>query len=279
MSGLESWSKQGNSVSMATYTISHQTYESCEEVLTRLMAAYNRFKSGKGYQSLKFLHGVAGSVRALEVLHGRNGWHWHLHEIFLLQGMAKIRHKSMLATMSKRWMDVVSKSGGHAVEKGFDLKHESQSAFDYIVKFGKTGQSETWNVAREVVRAPAKQRRTEISGHHPFALLENSERRRADAVAWNEYVQATKGKQQLRYSVGAKQLLGMIDVTDDEIIDAESAAEDRVMVSIPSRGWYLLNMRATSVIVEFWQVANTGDSELLFAWLDNQDIDDVQRVA
>lgn len=278
MGGLERWSKEGNVVALATYTISHKSWESCSEVLQNLMKTYNRFKAGTSYQKMKKSHQVAGSVRALEVLYGSNGWHWHIHEIYVLRGKNPDRFKPMLLDMRQRWLDMARKTGNFAVPKGFDLKREKQAAFDYIVKFGKGGQKETWGIAREVVRAPAKGRRTVESGKHPFALLENAEDRKADAVFWNEYVQATKRKLQLRYSVGLKALLGIGEVSDDEIIDAETEAEDRIMLYIPLRGWYLLNLRGSAVLSEFYMIADTGDAELLSAWLDDQDIDVIQPV-
>lgn len=278
MSALEAWAKSGNTVALATYTLGHKSDESCAGVLDRLMRAYNRFKSGKTHQSMKKTHGVAGSIRALEVTHGVNGWHWHIHEIYVLRGKDAERYRPMLAAMRTHWLKMVKATGGYAVPKGFDLKREKQAAFDYIVKFGKGGQGETWNVARELVRAPAKRRAKSAEGLHPFGLLANADNRRADRVFWNEYVQATKGKLQLRYSRGLKELLGIGEKSDDEVIEADAATDDRVLIYIPVRGWYLLNMRDESIVNEFWQVAHTGDAELLRAWLDNQDIDTISPV-
>lgn len=275
MGGLDRWAKAGNVVALATYTISHKSYESCADVLNKLMAAYNRFKAGTAYQKVKRDHDVAGSVRALEVLYGANGWHWHIHEIYCLRGKNPARFKPMLADMRARWLDMVAKTGSHAVPLGFDLKREKQAAFDYIVKFGKGGQKETWGIARELVRAPAKGRSSAASGIHPFALLERTAHSKADGIFWNEYVQASFRKQQLRYSKGLPELLGIKNPTDEEIVEAEMKEEDRQLVSIPARGWYLLNCRSIKVVTEFWQIANTGDAGLLHAWLDDQDIDDV----
>lgn len=269
LKGMETWQTGGNSVSMATYTLSHNQHESARVVLDRLMSAFNTFKSGRAYQSLKKAFGIAGSVRALEVTYGANGWHWHIHELYFLEGKSGKRHASMLYELREKWRDSVFRAGGAVVAKGFTLSHETSAAFDYVAKWGKDGQKKVWGLAREVVRSPAKMGR---GGLHPFQILATANRNGADCRVWNEFVQSSKRVQQLRYSVGLKELLGIDEKSDGELADAEMENARVTLVHLPRGAWYALNVKAGELVGEFWQVAGHGDADLLLAWCEDNNI-------
>lgn len=272
--GMEFWTKGGNRIAMATYTLSHRAGEGCKQVLDRLQAAYKRFKGDRAYKSRRATWGVIGSVRVLELTYGANGWHWHIHEIYFLTGRKVGRHTEMLGALRQHWQHVVKQVGGAAVAKGFDLKHETRAAFDYVSKFGASTNAKGWNMAREVTRSPAKIRGG-ASGLHPFEILASAGRPQAhgDRKSWQEYVSATKGVRQLVYSPKLRATLGIADVDDGTITDLDNEAVLRVLARITVRGWYYLNRPQLGIFPEFKMIADLGDIELLEAWLDNHDIE------
>jgi hypothetical protein len=274
--GMETWTKGGNRLAMATYTLSHRAGESCKQVLDRLQAAYKRFKGDRAYKSRRAGWAIRGSVRVLELTFGANGWHWHIHEIYFLQGKREGRNAEMAAALRSHWQHVVKQVGGAAVAKGFELKNETRAAFDYVSKFGSSTNAKGWNLAREVARSPAKIR-SNSEGLHPFQILASARRVQAtgDRLAWNEYVQATKGTRQLVYSPKLRSELGLGEVDDATITDLANDAVLPVLARITTRGWYYLNRPQLGIFSEFKQVADTGDVELLEAWLDSHDIDTV----
>lgn len=272
LKGMETWTSAGNRMAMATYTLSHKGHESCRAVLDRLMAAYGRFKGDRLYKSRRNRWGVSGSVRVLEVTYGANGWHWHIHEIFFMVGKDRKRNKEMLQTLRGHWLHVVHAVGGKAVEKGFDLKSETKAAFDYVTKFGTGDKSGGWNMAREVTRAAAKIR-SDNEGLHPFQILANADKKQAigDRKAWAEYVKATHGVRQLVYSRGLKATLGIAEVTDAALVEADPLLP--VLALITPRGWYRLNQYSREIVGEFYSVIDTGDAELLHEWLESNNIE------
>lgn len=274
--GMEHWTAQGNRLAMATYTLSHRAGEGCAEVLKRLQSAYKRFKGDRAYKSRRAEWGVVGSVRVLELTFGANGWHWHIHEIYFLTGRQAGRNAAMTSALRAHWQHVVRQVGGAAVGKGFDLKRETRAAFDYVSKFGASTNAAGWNLAREITRSPAKIR-SNAAGLHPFEILASARRPAAvgDRRAWQEYVEATKGVRQLVYSPKLKARLGIADVEDAALVDLEPDATLRLMARITTRGWYYLNRPQLGIFSEFKQIADTGDAELLSAWLDAHDIDTV----
>jgi len=276
MRGMETWLKEGNRIAMATYTLSHRSNESCRAVLNRLQAAYKRFKGDRAYKKLRVPWGIAGSIRVLELTHGENGWHWHIHEIYFLRGKMAGRHEKMVNAMRAHWLHVVDQVGGHAVGKGFDLKAETKAAFDYVTKFGNSSNAKGWNMAREITRSPAKLRPTN-DGMHPFQILAAAGR--SDALytvrQWQEYVYATKNVRQLVYSPKLKKLLGLADIDDSTITELASDTIMPLLARITIRGWYWLNRPALGIFTEFMQVAGHGDADLLAAWLDSHDVETV----
>jgi hypothetical protein len=275
---METWTQGGNRMAMATYTLAHRANEGCKQVLDRLQAAYKRFKGDRAYKSRRTAWGIKGSVRVLELTYGSNGWHWHIHEIYFLEGKRKGRNEEMLGAMRQHWQHVVKQVGGDAVRKGFDLKQETRAAFDYVSKFGSSGNAAGWNLAREVARSPAKIR-SNAAGLHPFEILASARRPTAagDRAAWNEYVMATKGVRQLVYSPKLRAALGIADIDDETIADLETDEALRVLARITVKGWYYLNRPQLGIFTEFKQIADTGDAELLEVWLEAHDIETVRR--
>ena len=70
-----------HSIIMVSYTIRHKRTDKLEDLLRGLEAAFRNFLSGSYGEDFRREYGVIGSVRALEVTHGKNGWHPHIHQM------------------------------------------------------------------------------------------------------------------------------------------------------------------------------------------------------
>jgi len=67
----------GGIAAMATLTIPHHVFQSPRELRRAVSGAFRKVKSGKPWQKARAKYQWAGDVRALEVTHGRSGWHPH----------------------------------------------------------------------------------------------------------------------------------------------------------------------------------------------------------
>jgi hypothetical protein len=69
---------------MMTLTIRHGAGDDLKTMRQRIADAYRATCRGAPWERFKARAGIVGSIRALEVTHGRNGWHPHLHIVWLL---------------------------------------------------------------------------------------------------------------------------------------------------------------------------------------------------
>lgn len=78
---LLAYKNRNQKVIFVTFTIQHNKGERLNKVKKRLLDAFDFANSSREYQSLKKKNKIE-FLRVLEVLHGPNGWHPHLHCVF-----------------------------------------------------------------------------------------------------------------------------------------------------------------------------------------------------
>jgi len=89
---------------LITYTIRHNYTQSLVQVLALLKNAYDRMKSGRASVALREDFGWVGSIRSLEITHGSNGWHPHMHELALFGEMDVDIARQLEIEMQDRWI-------------------------------------------------------------------------------------------------------------------------------------------------------------------------------
>ncbi len=82
---IDNWTAQGGSVVLVTQTIPHGRRDLLQPLLERFTTALRKFKGQRGYERARDKFRITGSIRALEVTYGANGWHPHAHTILFLQ--------------------------------------------------------------------------------------------------------------------------------------------------------------------------------------------------
>lgn len=189
---------------MLTLTVAHEYGDSLKRMRKGLSHAWRLMWQGKAAQAIKARLGIAHYVRAVEVTHGRNGWHPHLHVLLFTTRKLDEYHQDELA---ERWQACVIRALGIAARPdkvhGCNLSHDFRD--DYIAKLGleitdienkrgKRGSKTPWTLAHEAA-----------DGSTPARHL------------WETYVHEMKGARQLTWSRGTKRHFGLIDVTDDEL--------------------------------------------------------------
>lgn len=246
------WHVEGGFVVLLTFTMQHGRYDTLEASLDALLSAYRRFTSGKGFQAIKEKYNWRGSIKALEVTHGINGWHPHLHVLAFFEPVHALVWKGkkgrqptgFAVDVKKRWVAMLEAHGRAAsFTHGLDVRDADTDVYEYIAKFGHLPESSTWTLEREMVKAPSKIS-TGRDGRSPFQLL-------ADFVEgdlgagrlFQEYAAVFAGRQQLHWSKGLRALLEM---EEEELSDEEAAAQtdvgDETVYRIPVGMWREINM-------------------------------------
>lgn len=140
---------------LITYTFQHHMGMNLDAIVTAMMKAFGRFKAGRSWQGITYGFQWAGSVRALEVTHGANGWHPHMHElVFLERGLDEFGQARLWQVLSERWIEVLAGQGLTATRKvGVDVRVGDQAVSQYVTKGSK------WGLEHEVTKTPAKNAR------------------------------------------------------------------------------------------------------------------------
>lgn len=273
-------------VVMATFTVSHHAGQSLREVLALLHKSFKRFTSGRAIQSLKETHEIGGMVKALEVTHGKNGWHPHLHvllfcrwggDLALLPEAEHYRYLDQRVGLLEldfweRWRHIVENLGGEVSPDAFDVRGTNDAVADYVAKFGRLPSevrpsSYTWGPADEVTKAVVKRARGE--NRSPFQLLADyAEGDDRAGQLFQEYAAVMKGKRQLRWSPGLRDELGIgVEKTLDELVTDDDLLAD-TLAELDFDQWrVVLKNNARGRLLDV-VIASNGDLTTLYDFLD-----------
>lgn len=252
---------------LITFTMSHGASQRLAPNLDALLDAYKGLTHGRMWQSFKERYGWLTSIRALEVTHGDNGWHPHIHVLaFMKQPLHYDEQFMMDVTLSELWIARLGTQNASAdAAHGVDIRTAKKDAIEYVAKFGRE-PSGKWGIERELTKAVTKNARWK--GRTPFALL-NDYYFQADRHAGNlfrEYEAALKGHVQLVISKDARELLHLKEVTDNELADGSvTEFDERLMRTLDKAQW--TRVLFGDLKIELLKVASTGSSDQLAAWL------------
>ena len=231
---------RGWRVLLLTQTIRHNRADVLETLLEGFTTAMRKFKGQRAYTRAVEAYGIAGSIKALEVTYGGNGWHPHAHTILFVKG-DNLDTAQMKKDLFACWQSAVKRSGLPSVsEDAFDLQ-DAAKVRNYVTKMGTEYQ---WSAEKELVKAHSKR-----GGHDsmtPFDMLRAHLREPKDGrwlALFAEYAYNFHGKNQLNWSRGLKkELLGDEGLTDQEIADSLGEIDD-LLTNIPLEQWRVIRRR------------------------------------
>jgi hypothetical protein len=205
-------------VYMITLTNSHNASHSLEFQREGQKKAMKRFFEGRTSTGLMQRLGKRYHVTNYEVTLGQNGWHPHHHILVFSDKKLDDDFFQLRDDMARHWINCCEKSGLplQSMEHGLDLvfgKTAQQVVSQYLCK---------WGVEHEMTKGHIKKGKE--GGLTPFDLLQLSfedelVHGRKPSQLFKEYAAAFKGARQLFWSRGLKDVFGLRDVSDDEIMD------------------------------------------------------------
>lgn len=259
-------------LAMLTFTVSHHKGESFAAVHNRLKAAYKRFWGGRWAQGFKDRFGVVGTLRALEVTYGANGWHPHIHLLIVADrgfrrpteffGALTVADE-ITALVQSRWQDQVAKGGAFVFQdRGVDVQFDRAALADYVAKLES---DQGWGLEAEVTKAVAKIGRGE---HRSLTALLYDYAYHGDEDAgrlWIEAVTSLKGQRHLMASKGFWELLGQPEQTDGELAAEDVDPCDQLLAALTLYQWReICRLEVRGHLLE---VAGRGDPVVLAAYL------------
>lgn len=97
--------------SMVTFTFPHSAFDRLEWLRNCMADAFKRLRSGESWQKFKADHRFGGLVRSTELTHGKNGWHLHTHELWLIDWLDKERRADFLRRLRLDWLRACMSAG------------------------------------------------------------------------------------------------------------------------------------------------------------------------
>ena len=210
---------------------------------------------------------MLGSVRAVEVTHGRSGWHPHTHALLVLdRPLSQAEVVELWAPSITRWQDMAERVTGRRPDSMacFDVRRvdDPRAVSDYVVDVNG------WTIGAEVTAGPAKFGR--VGGRRsPLAML-GAAAMWGDADAarlWAKFDQATAGRKAIVMSRDLFTWFPVEQLDDEEAAkgDEEAAKGDEATdvigeVRVDAMVWSALaavDAADTFVMaVEAWAVAD-----------------------
>lgn len=222
--GVESWKARGGLVLLVTYTVPHRDYQSLSQVLEGFIKARKFMFHRKPWKGLKKRIGLSGSVRALEVTYGENGWHVHVHELLFLMPEKPMSCLQLQGEILGMWQSACQSAGlGIPNLHGVQVDDGAKAA-RYASK---------WGMEEELTKSHVKKGRGE--NLTPWDFL-----RRGEEELFQEYGKAFKGKRQLVWSKGLRDLLGLGEMKTDEDLAGEVEEESFLLGSLDPYQWDLI---------------------------------------
>lgn len=230
---------------MITFTFPHVKTQALDDILTRFKDALDEMRANGSWRRYFKSIGYEGLITSLEITHGHNGWHPHTHELFFVN--ADLQEQEVIDFVKEQWLKACLSQNLLSEEKIEDfLKHSIDIRFncstsDYLAKFDcKTN----WGVDREIAKASTKKGKG--SGKHPFQLADENK----DEL-FIEYVEAIKGRHQLRWSRFLKKKIGIEEINDKEAAEKEGEDIVELLGIISKADWFkVLDKELRSAILD-----------------------------
>jgi len=268
----------GHKAVMVTFTFPHYAHQRLADLLGMQADAFKRLRSGKAWDRIKKDMGYVGLIRSLEVTLGDSGWHPHTHEAWIVS--KDCNAYALRNRVARRWVQVCIKAGiapDQARKIGAFLRRSVQitdncRASDYFAKQDDSkNHRKGWGADRELAKSNSKTSRS-AKGYHPFALLrehaDGGESRKDAGSRYLEYVEAMRGKAQIFWSRGLKDLVGVDDKTDEELAVEQTDKADLLSRLTPHDWKIILRNKARAEILN---IAEAEGAAGIDRWLAEHD--------
>lgn len=267
------WKAQGGSVLLLTLTNAHTRADALTSLLEGQQAALHRFFATRAGITAMSSLGRVGHVRAWEVTTGRlransNGWHPHFHILLFLRSPPSDPLPVCEDQLFGVWLRACELAGLPLPNRahGVSLQDGSQASA-YIAKLGLEEDrvsASSWSIEHEMTKGHTKRAR---NGETPFDLIRACLAGDDPQAArlFREFASAFKGKRQLVYSRGLRDLLGLDALLTDDELAARPDDDAYLLASITPEQWRAV--KRADLRGELLEVARSGGPDAVAVFL------------
>jgi hypothetical protein len=238
----------GWSVHLMTCTVPHGLGDDVNVIRDQLAKAWRRLTTGRSGKEVRNNLSIEGTIRAIEVTHGLNGFHPHYH--ILIFSSRRIGSEVFKYFFLPLWQDACVKSGlgRPSDERGLDVR-DGLKADDYVSKGAFGLEKDNWGLESELTKGHTKINKSK-TGSTPFGLLEDYAINGTEKAKnlFLVYFNAFKGSRQLYWSNGLKSKLSVEDYTDEELI-AKSDDQCSLLATLTVQQWRAVLFTCTEAVL------------------------------
>lgn len=223
------WVEGGGDLLFLTATVPHDQGDDLDALWRSVSGVWSSIWRHRRWKSLCAQLGLEGYTRTIETNHGGNGWHPHVHALlFLERPLSRREARLVRGVFSALWCEAVEREGWRRPSGQHGVRVDQVDKLDALAAYlGK--------IDAELARADLKEGRD--GSRSPLALLAAAIGGDAQALAlWTEFERASKGKLAMTWSRGLKRRLGVEEVTDQELAEAE--VEFQTVATIHGGAWW-----------------------------------------
>jgi len=220
--------------------------------------------------------GVVGWVRVVEVTLGENGWHVHVHALLIGRGWSHGRLDALARPMWERWSRSLQRLGLAAPLPKASEWHlvtgdvTGTAMGEYLAK----GAAGAGAIGMELTQTQSKVARAVHSTHSTWELLDDAITAEcAPLRLWHEWEKGSKGRRQIGWSRGVREMFGVgQEQSDEEIAAEEMGNSSQTLVVITRAGWDEL-IRHPHLLPDVLNVAEQQGQDGLSQWLWSHGVD------
>jgi hypothetical protein len=274
--------RQGYAVGFLTKTLRHHEGQSLKLLWDSVSVCWKAVTQSWSWRESKRECGVIGYTRAGEVTVGGNGWHPHLHVLIFYAADARPEDvAAMVEAIDGTWARSAVRAGlAEPLAVGQDFRvigaGDIARVAEYVSKVHKDGDEDVSKLGLELTWSASKKARTQYGTRSMWDVLEGAlERGEVDDVKrWREFEKVSKGRRQLTWSNGLREMFALPEeVSDEEVAAEELGCEDDTVLYITARGWDQLVKHQQNLIPEILDVVERGGFSALATFLDFYGID------
>lgn len=239
---VEVWKASGGQVAFGTMTMRHWSGHRLGDLWAALSKAWGKVTAGSSWLRDKKRFGIAGWLRVVEVTFGENGWHVHIHALFFLESSTVAPElEALKSSMFGRWSAALKSLGlPSPLAAGQDLRVLDGAADEQLSRYFTKAVQQAKRIGLEMTSTQTKTARGVFGTRSVWSFLDDViDQGDADSLdRWHEFQRGSKGRRQLTWSQGIRELLGLrAEKSDEEVAGEELGTKADDLVLITAAGW------------------------------------------
>jgi hypothetical protein len=266
------------SAAMLTFTMRHKSGHTLRDCWKALAIGWRLATGGKAWIADQREGGIFGWVKVVEVTHGKNGWHVHLHVLMIFDRQVTREHAQKYGDrMWSRWASGLRKQGFTCRrDVGLDVRmasadpNTSNRLGEYFTKLAHemTGGRNKLAKGQNITPMQIGELAALEQEYHP-------DKSRKWRDLWNVWESASKGRKQMAMSKGLKEWAGIEDLEDEELPplfdeDGEPVADEAAII-LRWDTWERLR-KTPKLACDLLDVAEDYGIAAAAAWLDEREL-------